>query len=150
MAAVGTEDSCDGIPERGLAIPTFAISNNECFDIDMTDGAKSGDPLNIGFQLRISTEEHIKGVLPDIRSFDSRSNGSTLRDEVLRPVRQFTVCAFSEIDRVIRRVQKKAVLVQFMVVYLDHRPGFFQCRRQILGIPVLNDKCPVGYRSGIG
>lgn len=47
VAAVGTHDTSQHIPEGGFAVPTVTVGNDQCLDIDMTDKRQSGNALHI-------------------------------------------------------------------------------------------------------
>lgn len=83
VATVQTQHAGDDIPKGGLTVPTIAVGNDECLDVNLADSSQTANHLHIVDELLIILENLVKAVLPELLALYTGRHRGDFCDEVL-------------------------------------------------------------------
>ena len=69
VPGVKVQHTGDGIPEGGFTIATITISDDQSFHINLADGSKPANHLDVIDELLIVLEDQIQAVQPNLHAF---------------------------------------------------------------------------------
>ena len=84
IACIASQHTGDCVPEGRLTVSALTVSDDEGFDIHLSDHRHAYNALHIVDEIFVTAEDKVKGVLPDVCAHVVRRYCRHLRDVILR------------------------------------------------------------------
>ena len=112
IPGVKAQHAGDGIPEGRLTVAAITIGDDQRLHVNLTDGSKPANHLDVIDELLIVLEDEIQAVQPNQHAFLVWRNAGDLGDKVLRRMLPGSGHTLTKIKGCLWGTERKAVCIQ--------------------------------------